>query len=324
MHLPAKAMRFPLFPDQASRVAAQTDQIYWALIGLSTVMLLIVFGPMIFFLFRYRRGKAANRTPVSLPTTGIELTWTILPALILIGFYIWATQRYFAIERPPRDALNIHVIGKQWMWKVQHPDGAREINELHVPAGRTVKLIMTSEDVIHSFFLPAFRIKQDVLPSRYTTEWFHAEGPGASHLFCSEYCGTDHSRMVGRVVVLSPVEYQDWVHRGHPGDTLSQSGERLFRELGCSGCHLGNSTVRAPPLQGLFGSPVPLSDKTIVIADEGYIRDSILLPAKQIAAGYTNDMPSYQGRINEEELLQIIAYLRSTSGNAGGKLEEVR
>lgn len=304
-------MTFPILPEQASKVAEQTDNLYWGLLCISAAVCLIVFVPMTHFLFKYRNGKPADRTPLHLPELKIELTWTLVPLLIFMCFYVWGAQNYFQVERPPPNALNIDVVGKQWMWKVQHPEGNREIDELHVPLGRMVKLTMTSEDVIHDLYLPAFRIKQDVVPGRYTTEWFKAAKLGSYHLFCSEYCGTSHSLMVGHVIVLTPAEYQAWLTKGQPGSTLAQSGENLFRELGCSGCHVGKSVVRAPPLEGLFGKPVPLSDREVVTADEGYLRDSILYPAKQIVAGYTNDMPSFRGKVSEEELLQIIAYIKS-------------
>ncbi len=304
-------MTFPVFPEQASKVAEQTDNLYWGLICLSAAVCIIVFVPMAYFVLKYRNGKAVDRTPPELPEYKIEITWTVIPLLIFMCFYTWGAKHYFLIERPPPNAMEIDVVGKQWMWKIQHPEGNREIDELHVPVGRMVRLIMTSQDVIHSFFLPEFRIKQDVIPGRYTTEWFKADKIGTYHMFCSEYCGTSHSHMVGRVVVMSPADYQMWLTSGKPGTTLVQSGERLFRELGCSGCHVGKSVVRAPPLEGLFGKPVPLDNRDVVTADEGYLRDSILFPAKQIVAGYTNDMPSFKGKLSEEELLQLIAYLKS-------------
>ncbi len=304
-------MTFPILPEQASKIATQTDNLCWGLVSISAAVCLIVFVPMIYFLFKYRNGHPADRSPSNLPQTRIEIAWTILPLLIFMCFYVWGAKAYFNIERPPPGAMEINVIGKQWMWKVQHPEGNREIDELHVPVGRIVKLTMTSQDVIHDFFLPAFRTKQDVVPGRYTTEWFQADKIGTYHLFCSEYCGTSHSHMEGRVIVLSQADYQAWLTEGQPGTTLAESGERLFRELGCSGCHLGQSVIRAPPLQGLFGKPVPLNDGTVVIADEGYIRDSILLPAKQITGGYTNDMPSFAGRVSEDELLELIAYIKT-------------
>ncbi len=309
-------MNFPIMPEQASRVAAQTDKLYWVFIILSLVVCLIVFVPMVYFLFKYREGKLADRTPVALPQMKIELTWTIIPIFIFMTLYVWAARDYFNIERPPPGALQINVVGKQWMWKIQHPEGNREINELHVPLGRVVQLTLASQDVIHSFFLPAFRIKQDVVPGRYTTEWFKADRLGTYHLFCSEYCGTSHSHMVGQIIVMDPAQYQEWLAQGSPGSTLAQSGQRLYRELGCSGCHSGSSVVRAPPLEGLFNKPVPLQGGDVVIADEMYLRDSILFPAKQIVGGYTNDMPSFQGRIGEDELLELIAYLKSIASAA--------
>jgi cytochrome c oxidase subunit 2 len=309
-------MTFPIFPVRASEIAKQTDNLYWGFICLSALVCLIVFVPMIYFIIKYRSTKEADRTPVHLPEYKIETAWTIIPLIIMMVFYVWGAQHYFAIERPPPGGMEINVVGKQWMWKLQHPEGNREINELHVPVGRIVKLIMTSQDVIHSFYLPAFRIKQDVVPGRYTSEWFKADRIGTYHLFCSEYCGTSHSHMVGRVVVMSAVDYQNWLISGHPQNTLVQSGERLFRELGCSGCHVGQSAVRAPPLEGLYGKPVPLSDREVVTADEGYLRDSILLPAKQIVGGYTNDMPSFEGKVSEEEILELIAYVKSLANQA--------
>jgi cytochrome c oxidase subunit 2 len=309
-------MTFPVLPEQASRVAEQTDNLYWGLIGASVVTCLVVFTPMIYWIFKYRNGKPADRRPVRLPQNKIEITWTLVTLLVFMCFYTWGALHFFVIERPPPDAMEINVIGKQWMWKVQHPEGNREINELHVPVGRMVKILATSQDVIHSFFLPAFRTKQDVVPGRYTTEWFQPSRIGTYHLFCSEYCGTSHSRMGGSVIVMSQADYQDWLARGRPENTLVQSGEKLFRELGCSGCHLGKSVVRAPPLEGLFGKPVPLNNGEVVIADEAYLRDSILFPAKQIAGGYTNDMPSFNQKVSEEQLLELIAYLKSIGSEA--------
>jgi cytochrome c oxidase subunit 2 len=309
-------MTFPIMPAQASKVAEQTDNLYWGLLGASAAVCLLVFIPMIYWIFKYRCGKPADRTPRALPQTKIELTWTIVPTIIFMGFYAWGAKHYFVIERPPPGAMELNVVGKQWMWKIQHPEGNREIDELHVPVGRVIRLNMTSQDVIHSFYLPEFRIKQDVVPGRYSTEWFKAEKIGTYHLFCSEYCGTSHSHMIGRVIVMTPAEYQNWLISGAPGSTLAQSGQQLFRELGCSGCHEGNSVVRAPPLQGLFEKPVPLSDGNVVLADEAYLRDSILFPAKQIVGGYTNNMPSFTGKVSEEELLELIAYLKSLGAQA--------
>jgi cytochrome c oxidase subunit 2 len=304
-------MNFPLFPREASEVARQTDYLYWGLIGLSALTLIVVFVPMIYFLFKYRRGKPADRRPIKLPQTAMELTWTLIPIIVFTGLFAWGANVYWVIQRPPADAMDIRVVGKQWMWKVEHPEGNREIDELHVPLGRNIKLTLASQDVIHSFFLPEFRVKQDAVPGRYTTLWFKAAKLGEFHLFCSEFCGTHHSAMTGRVVVMEPAEYERWLIRGQPGSPLAESGARLYRELGCSGCHDGSTVVRAPPLEGLFGKPAPLQGGQFVIADEAYLRDSILLPAKEISAGYTNDMPSFQGRVSEEQLFELIEYVKS-------------
>jgi cytochrome c oxidase subunit II len=306
-------MNFPLFPPEASQVARQTDHLFFALIVLSGLTLLVVFAPMIFFLFKYRRGKKADRRPVHLPETVIEVTWTIIPAIVFTGLFAWGANVYWTIERPPTDAMEISVVGKQWMWKMEHPEGNREIDELHIPLGRNIKLTMASEDVIHSFFLPAFRVKQDVVPGRYSTLWFKADRLGTFHLFCSEYCGTHHSAMVGSLIVMTPDEYQKWLMHGAPGPTMAQEGERLFRSYGCSGCHVRSTIVRAPPMEGLYGRPVPLQSGQIVTADEGYLRDSILLPAKDIVAGYSNAMPTFQGHLSEDDLLKLIAYIKSIS-----------
>ncbi|HVM49387.1 MAG TPA: cytochrome c oxidase subunit II [Candidatus Acidoferrum sp.] len=304
-------MKFPLLPPEASQVATRTDHLYSGLLCISTLVVFLVFGTIVVFLFKYRRGKPAPRSHLPLPELKIELTWTIVPTLIFLGFFTWGAELYWNIERPPTDALEIHVIGKQWMWKIEHAEGNREINELHVPVGRVVKLTLASQDVIHSFFLPAFRIKQDVVPGRYTALWFKADHVGQYHLLCSEYCGTHHSAMNGSIYVMSQPEFQQWLAKGQPQSTLAQEGERLFRQYGCSGCHVNSTSVRAPPLEGLYGKPVPLQTGQIVLADEAYLRDSILQPAKDIVAGYTNDMPSFQGHISEEELVEVIAYLRS-------------
>lgn len=308
-------MNLPIFPQAASRVAEQTDNLYWGLLCLSAATCLVVFVPMTWFLFKYRANNPADRTPLHLPEMKIEITWTIIPTLVFMCFYAWGARNYFIVERPPPNAMDIDVIGKQWMWKIEHPEGNREIDELHVPVGRNIKLTMTSQDVIHSFFLPEFRVKLDVVPGRYTVEWIKPEKIGTYNIFCSEYCGTSHSLMVGKIYVMSPAEYQAWLEKGQPQSSLVDAGARLFRELGCSGCHMGNSVIRAPPLEGLFGKPVPLDNREVVIADEGYIRDSILFPAKQIVGGYTNDMPSFEGKVSEDELLDLIAYIKSLRGD---------
>ncbi len=304
-------MKFPLFPPQASTTARQVDMLYFALITVCGLVLLGLLVVMIFFLFRYRREKPARRRTQKISSTPLELVWTVIPLILFMGMFAWGAAVYHDIQRAPAGTLEINVVGKQWMWKVQHPTGQREINELHVPLGEVVKITLASQDVIHSFYLPAFRIKQDVVPGRFTTEWFKATKLGTYHLFCAEYCGKDHSRMRGRVVVMTPDEYEVWLTRGSPAPPLAEAGERLFRALGCSGCHVGNSIVRAPPLEALYGRPVPLQNGTVAIADEAYIRDSILLPQRDVAGGYEPLMPSYQGQISEEQLFELIAYIKS-------------
>ncbi len=300
-----------LFPSSASNLAPQVDHIYFALLLLCSVLALGVFAVALIFCVRYRRGSRANRTQPRGRPLRLEITWTVIPLLIFLGIFFWAADVFFGMSRPPPNATEIYVVGKQWMWKMQHPDGRREINELHIPVGQPVKLIMSSQDVIHDFFVPEFRTKQDVVPGRYTTEWFTPTKPGKYHLFCSQYCGTDHSRMVGWVYVMEPAEHAKWLAGQPAPNSLVAQGERAFRNRGCSGCHAPNSSIRAPLLDGIYGKRVPLSNSTLVTADDEYLRDSILQPNKQIAAGYQPIMPTFQGQISEEELNAIIAYLKS-------------
>lgn len=304
-------MNFPIFPTSASTTATRVDEIYFVLLLFSAFILALVFLPMIYFLFKYRRGNRASRESIKLPTNRIEVTWTLVPTLVAMGFFAWGADVYFYQEVPPANSLQINVIGKQWMWKVQHQEGNSEINEIHVPVNRAVKLTLASEDVIHSLFIPAFRVKQDVVPGRFLTEWFKPDRIGTYHFYCSEYCGADHSEMQGTVYVMSPAQYGQWLAQGGPRDNLARKGEKLFREFGCSGCHVNSVAVHAPPLAGLYGKMVPLNDGTFVRADDQYIRDSILLPASQIVAGYQPIMPTFEGRVNEEQLLQLIAYIKS-------------
>ena len=303
--------RFHLFPPEASAGAGEVDWLYFGLTAMMIFFCLVVFLPIIYFSVRYRRGASVDRSQPSSGSNLLESGWTLFPLVISLGFFTWGAVVYYHLERPPRDSLEVQVVAKQWMWKLQHAEGKKEINELHVPLGRAVTLTMTSQDVIHSFFVPAFRVKQDVVPGKYTTEWFRPTRLGDYHLFCAEYCGTNHSRMVGRVEVMEPADYERWLTTGDVGQSIASEGRRLFREKGCSGCHEGSAVVHAPPLAGVYGKEVPLNSGEVVAADDQYIRDSILLPAKQISAGYDNVMPSFTGHINEAEIMQIIAYLKS-------------
>jgi cytochrome c oxidase subunit 2 len=304
-----------LFPESASNFAPEVDHIFLALLALCGAVTLLVLIVVLFFCVRYRHGSKADRTPPRGSPTRIEATWTVIPFFIFLGLFFWAAQVFFAMSCPPSDATEIYIVGKQWMWKIQHPDGRREINELHIPVGHPVKLILASQDVIHDFFVPEFRTKQDVVPGRYTTEWFTPTKPGKYHLFCSQFCGTDHSRMTGWVYVMEAEEYERWLSAQPAPGSLVAQGERAFQRHGCSGCHSSNSAIRAPLLDGLYGRQVPLSDSTLVTADDQYLRDSILLPNKQIAAGYQPVMPTFQGQISEEDLNAIVAYLKSLEGN---------
>jgi cytochrome c oxidase subunit 2 len=308
---------FPLFPERASSVAGQVDAVYAAAVAIALFFTALICFLILYHAIKYRRGSRADRTnPVSHNAT-IEAIWIGIPLFISLCLFAGATFVFFDIYDPPDDAFEVYVLGRQWMWELRHPGGRREINELHVPVGRAVRLTMTSLDVIHSFFIPAFRTKQDVVPGRYTALWFRPTRPGRYHLFCAEYCGTKHSGMIGSVVVMEPSEYQQWLEEGTTEESMSVAGERLFRSLGCSGCHGANATVRAPMLDGVFGHPVPLEGGSFVDADERYIRDSILLPQSQVVAGYKPVMPTFQGHIREDELLKIIAYIKAIGKHEG-------
>src|SRR5689334_9827037 len=314
---------FPLFPETASALAGRVDTVFLVWLAVAGAVALSIAVLIVVFAIRFRRGAPADRTMASGPAQQrmnrrMEIAWTVTPLAIFLTMFAWAANLYYEHAEPPGDAMEVYVVGKQWMWTLQHANGRREIDELHVPLGRPVKLVMTSQDVIHDFSLPVFRIKQDVLPGRYTTLWFTATRQGDYHLFCSQYCGTDHARMIGRVVVMAPAAFADWLASGSGSPTMAAQGAALFRQFGCSGCHGANASVHAPRLEGLFGRPVQLSDGSTVIADERYIHDSVMLPAKEIVAGYAPIMPSFQGQIAEAELQDIIEYVKSLRDTAPG------
>jgi cytochrome c oxidase subunit 2 len=270
-----------------------------------------VFILIVVFAVKYRRGRPANRKHPQNRNVAVEVSWSVIPFLALLGFYVWSTELFAGLHRPPADALEIDVVAKQWMWKFQHPEGQAEIDELHVPTGQPVKLTMASQDVIHSLFIPALRIKQDVVPGRYTSIWFTADKPGTYRLACSQYCGTNHSEMTGSFIAMSPADYARWLGQSSNDSSLAAEGAALFRSRGCSGCHGPASTVHAPSLVGLYGNPVPLQSGQVVVADDEYLRDSILLPQSQIAAGYPPIMPTFQNVLSEEDVLKIVAYIKS-------------
>ena len=310
---------FPLWPQRASTAAGNVDALFIFLLIVSGLMTLLIFTAVIYFAARYRnrKGVPAEQIEGSIP---LELTWSIIPLGVFMVIFAWGAVVYFKSRTPPRDATEVYVVAKQWMWKLEHAEGQREINELHVPVGRDVKLIMTSQDVIHSFFVPAFRMKQDVLPGRYTVAWFRATKAGTYHLFCTQYCGTQHSGMIGSIIVQEPAQYEAWMSGGTTGP-LSATGEKIFAELGCVTCHRTDSQGRGPDLQGVFGKPVLLQDGRTVVADENYIRESILDPGAKVVNGFKPVMPTFQGLVSEEQLNALVAYVKSMAqpGQAGAK-----
>ncbi len=301
----------PLFPPQASTYAGREDALFFFLLAVTAFFVCLIFALVIAFAVRYRRRSPDERPRPTREPLGLELAWILIPLGLTMIMFFWGAQLFFFASRPPAAAIEITTVGKQWMWKFQHPEGPQEIDELHVPVGTPVKLTMTSEDVIHSVFVPAFRIKRDVVPGRYTTAWFEATKPGEYHLFCAQYCGTAHAGMIGRVVVMEPMDYERWLRGGAAGITAAAAGEILVQRLGCINCHRLDNTGRGPSLVGVFGRPVKLTTGQTVLADEGYLREHILTPGKKVVAGYPPIMPTFKGLISEEGLLQIIAYIKS-------------
>jgi cytochrome c oxidase subunit 2 len=303
---------FPLWPAKASTMAGNVDALFVFLVLLSTLVSVAIFTMILIFAvrFRKRRGVPAEQIEGSTP---LELTWSIVPLGIFMVIFLWGAIIYFQERTPPQGATEVYVVAKQWMWKLQHQEGQREINELHIPVGQDVKMIMTSQDVIHSFYVPAFRIKQDVLPGRYTTAWFHATKPGTYHLFCAEYCGTQHSGMIGQVVVMEPAQYESWLSGGGASGSLADNGQALFQQLGCSTCHRSDTQGRGPNLVGVYGKPVQLEDGRTVMADENYVRESILSPAAKVVAGFKPIMPTFQGIVSEDQVNALVAYIKSLS-----------
>lgn len=301
-----------LFPEEASSIAREVDRLSIGLLGITGFFVVVVAAPLFYFAIKYRRGSTADRSGPSSGSLALEIGWTLVPLAIALGLFIWGSIIYVRLQAVPRDTLPVHVVAKRWMWKFHHEQGNREINELHVPLGKPISLLMTSQDAIHSFYVPAFRVKQDVVPGKYTATWFVPTKTGRFPLLCAEYCGTDHSRMRGEIIVMDPDDYAQWLTTADgAAEPLAMAGARLFRDLGCSGCHGTGSVVPSPPLEGLFGRQVTLAGGGSVIADENYLRDSILLPASKIVAGYENVMPTYEGQLEEEQILQLVAYIKS-------------
>jgi len=309
----------PLVPESASTFSWKVDALYFYLSGVTLFFTLLISATLIFFVIRYRR-----RTPYEIPrpvagSHKLETVWTIIPFLISMTMFAWAARVYFDQYKPPQNAIEVYVVGKQWMWKLQHATGQREINELHVPVGRKIKLILTTEDVIHNFFVPAFRTKIDVVPGKYTTLWFEATKTGRFHLFCAEYCGMNHSGMTGSVIVMEPREFDNWLSGNTGTTTPAAAGQQLFQTLGCASCHGANGEGgRGPALVGLFGRETPLASGGSVRADEGYLRESITNPQAKLVAGFGPIMPTFQGQVTEDQLVHLVAYIKSLSAASGG------
>ena len=313
---------FPLFPEQASTMAPRVDQLYFFLLGVSVFFATLILILIIAFAVKYRRRSDDEQPRPISGNLGLEILWTVVPLSLTLVMFVWGARLFFITFYPPTDALEINVVAKQWMWKVQHAEGRSEIDELHIPTGRPIKLIMTSQDVIHDFFVPAFRVKNDVLPGRYTTLWFEATKPGAYRLFCSQYCGTQHSGMIGHIIALEPAEFQTWLSGGAVAVSMATAGENLFQKLGCVSCHAANDSGRGPSLAGLLGKTVRLQSGATVTADENYIRESILEPQAKIVAGYPPIMPTFKGLISEDGIMQIIAYLKSLKREEGAQVKK--
>ncbi|MDQ5836330.1 MAG: cytochrome c oxidase subunit II [Acidobacteriota bacterium] len=312
----------PFSPEQASTFAPHVDALYAYLLLITIFFSTLITLLLIVFAVKYRRRQPDE---VPRPRHGsmvLEVTWTVIPLLITMTIFVWGASTYFKAYRIPRQAMEVYVVGKQWMWKFQHQTGQREINELHVPVGARVKLTMTTEDVIHSLYIPAFRIKQDVVPGRYTQLWFEATKTGSFYLFCAEYCGTNHSGMGGHVIVMEPTAYQQWLAGGTGAESAASQGQKLFQERGCASCHQtdpAGQQGRGPTLYGLFGKQQAITGDGNVTVDESYIRESILDPQAKLAVGFQPIMPTFRGQLSEEQILQLIAYVRSLGQPAGGE-----
>jgi cytochrome c oxidase subunit II len=307
-----------LRPADGTAVARDVDALYFVLAGISLFFTFLIFGLILYFMVKYRRRSPDEIPPPVATSIALEVTWTVIPTVISLGLFLWGAKLYVRNSEPPPGATEVFVVGKQWMWHLQHPEGRKEINELHVPVGVPVKLTLTSQDVIHDFFVPAFRIKRDVLPGRYVTMWFEATTVGTYRYFCSQYCGTAHSAMIGWVYVMSPRDYAAWLSEGAGSDSMAASGAQLFAEYGCAHCHL-DPAGRSPQLAGIFGRATTDSDGRAASIDENYVRRAIVNPVASAAASGVA-MPSFQGQMNEEQLLQVIAYIKTLPPAEEGRL----
>ena len=305
---------FAIFPREASTIAPYADALYFFLLAISVAGLAVV-GVLLFgFSIRYRQSRNPVATQVE-GSTLLEATWTIIPLALFLIVFVWGALLYFRIYTPPTNSMNVYIIGKQWMWKAEHPGGQHEINALHVPIGRPVQLTMISQDVFHSFSIPDFRVKREVIPGRYSTVWFQATEPGIYHLFCTQYCGTLHAGMIGEVTAMKPEDYQRWTQTSTSGMSLAQNGERLFAQMGCNACHNGQASARGPNLAGVYGARLQLADGSAVTVNEAYLRNSILNPSQNVTAGWAPIMPTYQGQISEDGLIDLVEYIKTLQTN---------
>jgi cytochrome c oxidase subunit 2 len=305
---------FALFPPEASKVAPQMDALYFFMVLVSLIGLTIVILLISTFSVLYRK----RRHPVAVQIEGstlLEATWTIIPLGLFLIMFVWGSIIYFRIYTPPANAMNIYVIGKQWMWKAEHPGGQHEINSLHIPTGQKIQLTLISQDVFHSFSIPAFRVKREAIPGRYTSVWFEPTTPGTYHLFCTQYCGTNHSAMIGDIVVLTPDNYKAWLASSTSGMYLAQNGERLFATLSCNACHNGRPDSRGPSLADVFGSRLPMANGATATADEAFLRQAILNPSEHVMQGYAPIMPTYQGQISEDGVIALVEYIKNLHSN---------
>lgn len=303
-----------LFPREASTIAPYMDALYFFLLAMTLFGVILVGVLVTVFAIKYRKEKSPVATHVE-GSTLLEATWTIIPLAVFLVCFVWGALLYFRIYNPPINAMNIYVVGKQWMWKAEHPGGQHEINALHVPIGRPVQLTMISQDVFHSFSIPDFRVKREVIPGRYSTVWFEATTPGVYHIFCTQYCGTLHSGMIGEVTALTPDDYQKWTQESTSGMSLAQNGERLFSSMGCNSCHSGNAASRGPSLAGVYGSKLTLANGSQVLVNDAYLRDAILNPSQHVTAGYAPIMPTYQGQISEDGLIDLVEFVKNMPTN---------
>jgi len=303
-----------LFPAEASGIAPYVDALYFFLVAMTIFGTTFVAILLLVFSVRYRREKNPVATQIE-GSTLLEATWTIIPLAIFLVTFVWGALLYFRIYDPPANAMNIYIVGKQWMWKAEHPGGQHEINALHVPTGKPIQLTMISQDVFHSFSIPDFRIKREVIPGRYSTVWFEATQVGTYHLFCTQYCGTQHSGMVGSITVMTPGDYKKWLEQSNSGQSLAQNGERLFASMGCNSCHNGTAAARGPSLAGVYGSKLTLTDGRQILVDDAYLRNAILNPSEHVTAGFAPIMPTYQGQISEDGLIDLVEFIKNMQSN---------